>query len=86
MTKQKVNPSSDNATCDRLRQCDAGARPMSHQGKRTKAHTLFEIELLWPYDNPANIARRLGYSSVDNMLRTLERWPEGEVGGPSGGG
>ena len=51
---------------------------MSQQMKRTKAHTLREIELLWPYDNPANIARRLGYSSVDNMLRTLVRWPEGK--------
>ena len=53
---------------------------MSHLGKRTKADTLYEIALLWPYDNPANIARRLHYSSVDNMLRTLERWPEGDGG------
>ena len=52
---------------------------MSQKGKRTKAQTLFEIELLWHYDNPANIARRLNYSSVDNMLRVLERWPEGRV-------
>lgn len=51
---------------------------MSHKGKRTKAETLYEIRLLWHYDNPANIARRLGYSSVDNMLRTLERWPEAD--------
>ena len=52
---------------------------MSHKGKRTKAHTLYEIALLWPSDNPANIARRLNYGSVDNMLRVLNRWPEGEV-------
>ena len=52
---------------------------MSHKGKRTKAHTLYEIALLWPYDNPANIARRLHYDSVENMLRTLRRWPEGRV-------
>jgi hypothetical protein len=52
---------------------------MSHPARRSKALTLYEIELLWPYDNPANIARRLGYSTVDNMIRVLERWPEGKV-------
>lgn len=51
---------------------------MSQKGKRTKADTLREIELLWPYDNPANIARRLGYNSVSNMISTLQRWPEGK--------
>ena len=52
---------------------------MSHQRtRRTKADMLREVELLWPYDNPANIARRLGYISVENMLRTLNRWPEGK--------
>jgi hypothetical protein len=47
--------------------------------RRTKAATLFDLELLWPYDNPANIARRLGYARLDYLLRTLERWPEGKM-------
>ena len=34
---------------------NSGRARMSHKGKRTKAHTLYEIALLWPYDNPPTL-------------------------------
>lgn len=50
--------------------------------KRThhsKDDVLAELQLLWPTDNPANIAQRMGYASLQGLLRSLERWPEGTI-------
>jgi len=52
---------------------------MSGRGHRRKDETLTDLRLLWPTDNPANIAQRMGYASLEGLLRSLSRWPEGNV-------
>lgn len=47
--------------------------------RRPHAVLLEEVEQLWPYENPASLARRLNYSCLENMLHSLSHSPEGKV-------